>query len=523
VVASDSQTQALIDRSERFFEMGELAFDSDDYERSRKAYDSAVDVVLNSGIDLRRNEALRVYFRQLVDRIHTQQLLAQGSDIGGFADQAYVPAASEVAELSDDELARFDGSGMLVDGVYDFEFTVGQPVYQFISYFSQGRGRGTMETGLRRSGRYRAMAERIFREEGVPTDLIWLAQVESVWKPAALSRAAAKGIWQFIPSTGRRYGLDQNAWVDERSDPEQSTRAAARYLKFLYGYFAGDWLLAMAAYNSGEGNVARAIARSGYADFWEIHRAGFLPTETRNYVPAILAVMIIAHNQERYGFRVKPEPSMTFDVARIPSQTDLEVAAELAGTSADYLRDLNPELRRSTTPPWPYSLRIPRGKRSEFETAYAALPVEQRLKRPTPLEQSEESDDDTVATKRRVDGTRSTSGFGGASKTVAYSVRRGESLNVLASRHGVTVGELARLNKLSASAKLKSGQTIQVPSTGKSVKSGYKSKSVSKSSFKRGKSAKASKAASGSKASKASKAKGRTRTTAKSSSQKRRR
>ena len=124
-------------------------------------------------------------------------------------------------------------------------------------------------------GRYREMVEKVFKEEKVPIDLIWLAQAESVWKPNALSRAAAKGIWQFIPSTGTRYGLAQTAWVDERSQPEKSTRAAARYLRWLHDHFAGDWLLAMAAYNSGENRVDGAIAKCGYADFWELYKRGF--------------------------------------------------------------------------------------------------------------------------------------------------------------------------------------------------------------------------------------------------------
>jgi membrane-bound lytic murein transglycosylase D len=393
----------VINRAEHLYRLGETAFEQGDFDRSRRAFDDAVDVVLTSGLEMRSNPALRAFYVQLVGKVHQRQMRAQGSD-GGFADQAYVPAASEIAELSDAELANLgDSSNVAVNGVYDFEFTVGAPVYQFVNYFTVGRGRGTMETGLRRSGRYRAMAERIFKEEGVPTDMIWLAQVESVWKPAALSHAAAKGIWQFIPSTGRRFGLDQSEWVDRRSSPEESTRAAARYLKWLYNYFAGDWLLAMAAYNSGEGNVSRAIAKSGYADFWEIHRLGYLPTETRNYVPAILAVIIVAHNQKHYNFDVTPEPPLTYDLAQIPTQTDLDIVAEFCGTSVEYIRELNPELKRGLTPPWAHALRIPAGRKKDFDVAYAALPADQRLKRAVPAMT------DSVVAK----GDEKTSGFGG--------------------------------------------------------------------------------------------------------------
>jgi membrane-bound lytic murein transglycosylase D len=445
---ADSRTQAVVDRAEHLFQQGEEALGRNDADRSRRHFDGAVDAILGSGLELKRDAKLKAYYVDLVDRIHKYQTAGAGRE------QAYVPAASEIAELSDAELEALSPVSASLDGSYDFDFTVGSPVYQFINYFTAGRGRGTMESGLRRSGRYRHMAERIFKEEGVPIDLIWLAQVESVWKPAALSHAAAKGIWQFIPSTGRRFGLDQNQWLDQRSHPEESTRAAARYLKWLHNYFGQDWLLAMAAYNSGEGNVSKAIARSGYADFWEIHRLGYLPTETRNYVPAILAVIIVAHNQERYGLRVAPEQPLTFDVAHIPSQTDLEIVADLCDTSEDYLRELNPELKRGATPPWTYAIKIPAGRKTSFESAYAALPPDQRIKRSAP------APSDVVAVNA------AGSGFGGGNASALYTVRRGDTLSSVATRHGISATELARVNKLGSADELKSGQTLRVPDSG---------------------------------------------------------
>ncbi len=460
VRVADARTQAVIDRAQHLYDMGEQAFAQSDLERSRRSFDDAVDAVLMSGIDLRTNDALQAFYNGLVEKIHKHQMLAQDAEPGGFAEQAYVPAESELAKLTDADLEALGNAQETVDGTYNFQFAVDQPVFQFVSYFTNGRGRSTMESGLRRSGRYRKMAERIFKEEGVPTDLIWLAQVESVWKPAALSHAAAKGIWQFIPSTGRRFGLDQDYWVDERSDPEQSTRAAARYLKFLYNYFAGDWLLAMAAYNSGEGNVSKAIARSGYADFWEIHRAGFLPTETRNYVPAILAVIIVSHNQQRYGFNIAPEPALMYDVAQISSQTDLGVAAALCNTSEEAIRDLNPHLRRDATPPGGSVLRIPNGKKRDFETAYAALSPEERLGRQTNVTDGDLAENDAPARDTRP----ASSGFGGGNSSVSYTARSGETLNTIASRYGVSPVELARVNRISSDSELKTGQVLRVPS-----------------------------------------------------------
>lgn len=477
--AADAQTRAVIDRAQNLFEMGEAAFRQNDLDRARRSFDDAVDAILASNVDIRKNEPLQAYYRELIEKVHHHQMMAQDVEAQGFSEQAYVPAESELATLSDSDLASLgDAELTSLDGDYDFKFTVDSPVFQFVSYFTVGRGRGTMESGLRRSGRYRKMAEKIFKEEGVPTDLIWLAQVESVWKPAALSHAAAKGIWQFIPSTGRRFGLDQDHWVDERSDPEMSTRAAARYLKFLNNYFAGDWLLAMAAYNSGEGNVSKAIARSGYADFWEIHRAGFLPTETRNYVPAILAVIIVANNQKRYNFQIIPEHELKYDLAQVSSQTDLDVVADLCGTSPDVIRDLNPHLRRDMTPPGANYVKVPNGKRKDFETAWAALSPAERLGRSVSPVDGDLAMDDSDGSRPRSVGS---SGFGGGNSTVAYTTKSGDTLSSVASRYGVSTTELARVNRISSTGELQAGQELRIPA--KPAIDRYVDKPVRKSSY----------------------------------------
>lgn len=476
---ADERTQQIIDRADHLYNMGEEAFARGDLERSRRSFDDAVDAVLTSGMDIRSNEPLQSFYKELIDRIHRHQMLAQDAETGGFAEQAYVPAESELAGLTDADLAALGNAEEKFDGTYNFKFTVGTPVYQFINYFTKGRGRGTMETGLRRSGRYRKMAERIFKEEGVPTDLIWLAQVESVWKPAALSHAAAKGIWQFIPATGRRFGLDQDYWVDKRSHPEESTRAAARYLKFLYNYFAGDWLLAMAAYNSGEGNVSKAIARSGYADFWEIHRLGYLPTETRNYVPAILAVIIVAHNQERYGINVTPEPALVYDVAQVSGQADLGVIASLCNTSPDFIRDLNPHFRRDVTPPGGTVLRLPVGTKTSFESAWAGLSPEQRLGRSSSSQPDAELAVDRDDDKYETRPASKTSGFSGGNTMISHTARPGDSLTSVAARYGTTPAELARVNNISSNARLQAGQVLRVPIK----KSEYSERKVNKSDY----------------------------------------
>jgi membrane-bound lytic murein transglycosylase D len=449
--ASSPTSQSIIDRAEEIFKRGEEAYSKGLPDIARKMFDQALDTVLESGIDLKSDRKLDAYYRSLLDRIHKHE--AQAGDVHEAMDRAEVAEPSvldEVSDIKEDELATVTPDGIKIYGHYDFEFSVAPPVFQFINFFVSGRGHSTMEAGLQRSGRYRQMVEKIFKEEKVPTDLIWLAQAESVWKPNALSRAAAKGIWQFIPSTGTRYGLAQTAWIDERSQPEKSTRAAARYLRWLHDHFAGDWLLAMAAYNSGENRVDSAVARCGYADFWELYRRGLLPQETRNYVPCILSIIVVSKNQKRYGFDVKPDPALNFDTFELPSQTDLKVVADLIGVPYETVQDLNPELRRGTSPAGDsYTLRLPKGMKKQFEVAYADLPEGQRVRKVTvPAEEIAE----------RYHGSYRV-------QVASYHVRRGDTLASVAKRSGVSVKELARLNRMSAHGQLRKGQTVRVPKT----------------------------------------------------------
>ncbi len=365
--------RALIAAAERHFKRGEEAFRNGQFEEARQCFAQAKSVLEQAPAELRTTQDVQAYAFELQGRIELLQTnlrqAALAASPGAYRDEL---AALDLSHISARPTGELDMSK------FDFKFTVTAQVYQFINFYTVGRGRITMERGLIRSGRYREMAERIFAEEGVPKDLIWLAQVESVWQPRALSFAKARGIWQFIPGTGLRFGLRQDAYMDERVAPEASTRAAARYLKFLYDYFAGDWLLAMAAYNCGERNVERAIERCGYADFWELHQRGLLPRETQNYVPAILAVIAIAKNQKRYGFDVTPEPPMRYDTFQLDTPTSLAVAADLLQVPVSELVTLNPELHRALAPAG-FSLKLPVGTRERFAVAYAALTPQDRL------------------------------------------------------------------------------------------------------------------------------------------------
>lgn len=448
--SATATSQSVIVRAEALFRDAEEAQSKGLPDIARKLFDQAVDTILQSGINLREDAKLEAYYRQLLERIHKYE--AQPGDTHDFEgrEEAVEPSAlDEISDIKDDELATVTPEGIKVLGRYDFEFSVAPPVFQFMNFFVSGRGHSTMVVGLQRSGRYRQMAERIFKEERVPLDLIWLAQAESVWKPNALSRAAAKGIWQFIPATGTRYGLAQTAWVDDRSHPEKATRAAARYLRWLHDHFAGDWLLAMAAYNSGENRVDGAIARCGYADFWELYKRGLIPQETRNYVPIILSIMIISKNQKLYGFDVKPDPPLNYDTFDLPAQTDLKVVADLLNIPFEVVQDLNPELRRGASPAAQrYTIKLPKGMKKQFEVAYADLPDDQRVRKVTvPAEE--------VASDRYRPAYRA--------QSASYQVRRGDTMLALARRYGVSVKEIARLNRMSSRGELRKGQTVRIP------------------------------------------------------------
>jgi len=368
----------IINSAELHYQRGEQAYTAGQYDIARREFDEAVDTILTESIDVRSDEELRVYYRALVEKVNHYQIAALELKDGGFAEQRFEPSPlDKLASLSDADLEEA-GAADDEDAIarFNFDFTSALPVRQFINYFTRGRGRVTMEAGLQRSVRFRDMAQRIFKQEGVPTDLIWLAQVESLWNPNAYSWAAARGIWQFIPSTGARFGLTQNYWVDERSNPEKSTVSAARYLKWLSNRYKGDWQLALAAYNTGEGNIDSAIARSGSRDFWKIHRGGYIAQETRNYVPAILAVVTIAKNPKKYGFDLPAAYPYRYQTRMVAGQTDLRPLAKSLKVSYNTLLDLNPELQRGVTPPGKHVIRIPAAMAVKAtEAASESLPL----------------------------------------------------------------------------------------------------------------------------------------------------
>jgi membrane-bound lytic murein transglycosylase D len=480
---ADVRVSQLITRAEDHFKRGKLNLDDNKRSEAREEFDKAVDTILDSGMDVRGHHRLQTFYLELVERIYrlevprqqvpvqqqpgmmVQVALAQPTpeaqeqeESVGFKDQKFEPSPlDELAKLqlntdeekyTDDDIAGLE----VAKNSIDFNFNTNPLIQQYINYY-QGRGRSTMESGLRRSGQFMRMARKIFKEEGVPEDITWLGQVESAWRPKAMSWAAASGLWQFIPGTGRMYGLRQTAWIDERNSFEKATRASARYLKDLARHYNGNWELAMAAYNTGQGNVDRAISRAGRADFWTIYP--YIAQETRNYVPNILATMLIAKNPEKYGFRnIRPDAPMSYDIVEVQTATSLQLIASATGTSVDYIRMLNPELRRDVTPRGEaYRVRIPGGKATQFVAYLKNIPADRRDQMPGNTQQVVRTYDRPTSTAAPVRGL------------VIVRARTGETIAQIAERHNISADEVARLNGIAANTGLQAGQEIKVPSS----------------------------------------------------------
>ena len=371
----------LIAKVEKEYLAGQENYKAGHLEAARQNFDRAFDTLLSSNLQINSDTRLEAEFDRILEGTNTfeTQALQQGD---GFTEQKSEPApideANEVTYPVDANI-KAKAEAEIKSTRSDLPLMMTDQVASYINYFSS-RGRGILENGLVRSGRYDEMIRNTLKAEGVPQDLIYLAQAESGFHPLAVSRVGARGIWQFMASRARGYGLQRDWWVDDRQDPEKSTRAAARHLKDLYQQF-GDWYLAMAAYNSGPGTVQSAVKRTGYADFWELYRRNVLPKETRNYVPIIVAVTIMAKNPAQYGLdHLDKEKAAPFDTVTIDYPVDLRLVAECVDVSAADLQDLNPSLLRLTTPKdHPFQLHLPAGTKDKFETAIAAIPPDMRV------------------------------------------------------------------------------------------------------------------------------------------------
>jgi membrane-bound lytic murein transglycosylase D len=368
----------LVARVEKDYQAGLDAFQAGQTDSAKQDFDRAINAMLDSNLDIRSDDRLGAEFDRVVEGVNQLNLGDLDSDTEAQkSEPAPIDETNGITPSADAKL-KAKAEAEVSSTHSDLPLMMTDQVAGYISYFSN-HGRGTFERAYAHSGRYHDMMVSILKEEGVPQDLIYLAQAESGFHPLAVSRAGARGIWQFMGARARGYGLQRNMWVDDRQDPEKSTRAAARHLRDLYAQF-GDWYLAMAAYNSGPGTVQAAVKRTGYADFWELYKRNVLPKETRNYVPIILAVTIMTKNLSQYGFDdVSMEEPVPYDKISIDYPVDLRLVAECVDSTSAELLDLNPSLLRLTTPKDKFELHLPAGKKEQYQTAIASIPPDMRL------------------------------------------------------------------------------------------------------------------------------------------------
>jgi membrane-bound lytic murein transglycosylase D len=427
---------ALIENSQKHFEAGERELKAGHLEKARVEFDRAVEVLLESPYGARTDARLREHFDRLVDRINAYEVtaLAQGD---GFTEKKYESAtidellanATTFPVLPPDASTKAAVAADLEATAHDIPIPQHSKVLSYVEVF-QSRLRDYIQDSLHRGARYLPMIQDVFRAEGLPLDLAYIPIIESSFKTNALSKAKAKGPWQFMKATAQEHGLKTDWFIDERSDPEKATLAAAQYLKTLSRMFDGDWNMVLAAYNGGPGRVQRAMKRSGIDDFWSLASTSkFLPRETREYVPMIFAAMIIARNPVQYGFTVLETEPIAYEKVTLPRAIDLRRVAEWAGTTVDEIQSLNPELRRWTTPVrYPeYEVKVPVGTADRLSA---------RLSKALPS--------DFTALKW-------------------YTVKKGETLVTVARKFGVSRGDVAEANNMSVKVRLRPGQDLIIP------------------------------------------------------------
>jgi membrane-bound lytic murein transglycosylase D len=422
---------ALIARADAHLKAGLAAADQGDLDGARSEFDRAIEALTSFPGGALADPRVAEAYRRTLDTVQVREV-------------ELVAAASE-EELAAAEPAAIDGVGELPvsdapasaetmaqavaaveSETLDLAVELNDAVLSCIDLY-QGRLRDWFQEALARGQKYLPEIRRVFAEEGIPQDLAYVALVESAFKTNAYSRAKARGVFQFVSATGRRYGLKVDWWVDERSDPDKATRAAARYLKDLYTLF-GDWNLALAGYNAGEGKVLRGMARYRKSDFWELRKTRALRRETKNYVPLVHAAIVLAKAPERYGFVVSPDTRPEWEHVAVAGAYALRVVAECAGETVEALRELNPELRRLVTPAYSsYDLRVPPGRGEQVRQCLAELPADQKV------------------TYRK------------------HVVRRGQTLSSIARANGVSAQAIAEANLLASPRRLRPGTELVIP------------------------------------------------------------
>lgn len=428
--------ERLLSQAEAAYERGQALQKQGRAEEARVEFDRATDMLLSSRWPVRDDPRLLHGLDSLVERIHQWEVDSAREGLAmqsapGNGEPADVPAAMEeipALTFPVDPALRAQLEQELRGLAHDLPIELNERVLSAVKFFQTPRGQRILENGLRRAGRYREMINAVLDEEGLPRDLIYLAQAESAFQPHARSRARAVGMWQFVKYRGMEYGLQVDWWIDERRDPVKSTRAAARHLRDLYAQF-GDWYLAMAAYNCGPGCVSRAMQRGPGADYWEMIEKRLLPRETRNYVAIILAVALMAKEPQRYGIEVLPDSAFRYDAVTVSRPVDLRAVADALGLGVSAVQELNPHVLRGVTPPdrRDFVLYVPQGMGERLRAALPEIPEAKRV------------------------------------LWARHEVRRGETLSRIAARYDTSAQAVAQANGISLRTLIHPGQTLVIP------------------------------------------------------------
>jgi membrane-bound lytic murein transglycosylase D len=495
LTAGQRRVRALIQQVDQAYARGEADYRKGKLSEAKIEFDRSVDLMLMCGIPIKSDPQLQEEFDRIVDAVNALEMEALKQGNGFVPKEEPTPAdvASDVTfEVDPNFVAKAKAD--LATTKSDLPLVVNDYVAAYINFFANTqKGHNTLLHSFQRGGRYRAMIQRVMAEESVPQDLIYLAVAESGFNPRAIgpktrSGGRAGGMWQFMPQGN--YGLVRNSYVDERFDPEKSTRAYARYMKYIYGQL-GDWYLSMAGYDWGSGNVQRAVQKTGYADFWELYRRNNLPPETKNYVPEILAAIIIANHPTQYGFDdITLDPPVLTDTVTINYQVDLRLVSDIVGAPMDEMVALNPSLLRSVTPTdGPFDLHLPAGPATLFEQRIAAIPETRR----NGWRYHRMASGDTLASVaheyhvnatdlaaanqlREGDDVKGVEALvipqspsaATSAHTVLYTAHKGDTLVTIADRFGVSLDQLRRWNKMTgikveAGRRLHVGESASVP------------------------------------------------------------
>ena len=484
--AQQQRVQALISQVEKAYALGNSDYKKGNLLEAKAQFDRAVDLMLTSGIDIKSTPQLQDEFDRIIDGINGLEMeaLKQGNGFAPKTEPTPADVATDVTfEVDPNIVAKAKTD--LATTKSDLPLVVNDYVAAYINFFANTqRGHNTLLHSFQRAGRYKAMIQRVMSEEGMPQDLIYLAVAESGFQPRAVNaKSHAGGMWQFMPRGN--YGLTRNSYVDERFDPEKSTRAYARYMKYIYAQL-GDWYLSMAGYDWGTGNVQRAVQKTGYADFWELYKRNNLPAETKNYVPEILAAIIIANHPTQYGFDdITLDPPVLTDTVTINYPADLRLVSDLVGAPVDELVALNPSLLRLTTPPdMQFDLHLPAGSAALFQQRIASIPVSKRnswryhrvvpedtiasIARTYRVQPGDLAAANDMRESDKLEGVESLvvpvpPAASPSAHTVYYTTRRGDTLVSVADRFGVSLSQLRRWNKLSATGvKVEAGRRLHV-------------------------------------------------------------